>query len=225
LAGVSCCFKAATLIAITGADFSAQINDKKIGLNTVIPVQAGDVLSFGKRQWGCRTYLAVKGGLLTPQILGSRSFYKGITTGAIIRKGQELPYVLYEQGFSIRHAAVRIDAHRFANQQLLCSKGPEFDLLSGRQQQQAISSVFTLSNDNNRMGIRLNELIENNLPSMLTSAVLPGTVQLTPSGTLMVLMRDAQVTGGYPRVLQLTEAAIASLAQKVAGEEVRFALV
>ena len=59
---------------------------------------------------------------------------------------------------------------------------------------------------------------------MLTSAVLPGTVQLTPSGKLIILMRDAQVTGGYPRVLQLMEEGIARLAQKVVGDGVEFDL-
>jgi len=55
------------------------------------------------------------------------------------------------------------------------------------------------------MGYKLNEIVENNIPSILTSAVLPGTLQLTPSGKLIVLMRDCQVTGGYPRVLQVSE--------------------
>ena len=74
------------------------------------------------------------------------------------------------------------------------------------------------------MGIRLNEPIKNDLPSMLTSAVLPGTVQLTPSGKLIILMQDAQVTGGYPRVLQLMERSISRLAQKLSDEEVKFEL-
>ena len=82
--------------------------------------------------------------------------------------------------------------------------------------------VFTISSDNSRMGYRLNETIPNNFESMLTSGVLPGTVQLTPSGKLIVLMRDCQVTGGYPRVLQLSENAINILAQKTTGDQLRF---
>ena len=81
---------------------------------------------------------------------------------------------------------------------------------------------FTILEDNNRVGYRLHETIENNLKPILTSAVLPGTVQLTPSGTLIVLMRDAQVTGGYPRVLQLNSFSIDILAQRLSGEEIQF---
>jgi allophanate hydrolase subunit 2 len=74
------------------------------------------------------------------------------------------------------------------------------------------------------MGYRLNETIKNDLSSILTSAVLPGTVQLTPSGKVIVLMRDCQVTGGYPRILQLTEKAINQLSQKTTNNEFRFVL-
>jgi allophanate hydrolase subunit 2 len=72
------------------------------------------------------------------------------------------------------------------------------------------------------MGYRLNEVVENDLPALLTSSVLPGTVQLTPSGTLIILMRDCQVTGGYPRILQLSDKAIHILSQKSAGQKVNF---
>ena len=63
---------------------------------------------------------------------------------------------------------------------------------------------------------------KNNLDPIITSAVLPGTVQLTPSGKLIVLMRDGQVTGGYPRVLQLSDQSISILSQKIMGESLRF---
>jgi allophanate hydrolase subunit 2 len=70
----------------------------------------------------------------------------------------------------------------------------------------------------------LNETIPNTLPSILTSAVLPGTVQLTPSGKLIILMRDCQVTGGYPRVLQVSEESINRLSQKITGDKIQFVL-
>jgi allophanate hydrolase subunit 2 len=68
----------------------------------------------------------------------------------------------------------------------------------------------------------LEESLENTVKSILTSGVLPGTVQLTPSGKLIVLMRDCQVTGGYPRVLQVSEKGINRLAQKTTGDTIEF---
>ena len=84
---------------------------------------------------------------------------------------------------------------------------------------------FIISEDNNRVGYRLKESLENNLKPILTSSVLPGTVQLTPSGKLIVLMRDCQVTGGYPRILQLSNESIDKLAQKITGDMIRFKII
>jgi allophanate hydrolase subunit 2 len=55
---------------------------------------------------------------------------------------------------------------------------------------------------------------------IITSDVQVGTIQLMPSGELIVLMRDCQSTGGYARVLQLTDQAINQLAQKAAGQSI-----
>jgi len=55
--------------------------------------------------------------------------------------------------------------------------------------------------------------------------MIPGTVQLTPSGRLIILMRDCGVTGGYPRILQLTEMAINRLAQKSTKDSIQFKIV
>ena len=83
---------------------------------------------------------------------------------------------------------------------------------------------FTVSDHNNRVGYRLKECLENNLPSILTSAVMPGTVQLTPSGKCIILLQDCQVTGGYPRILQLSDIAIARVSQKISGDKIQFRL-
>jgi allophanate hydrolase subunit 2 len=74
------------------------------------------------------------------------------------------------------------------------------------------------------MAYQLTELIEGHDISILTSATLPGTVQLTPSGKLIILMKDGQTTGGYPRILQLSEKSINILSQKKAGDSVSFVL-
>ena len=58
-----------------------------------------------------------------------------------------------------------------------------------------------------------------------TAPTLPGTVQLTTDGTLIILMRDAQVTGGYPRILQLSDNALNLLAQKSTKDVVKFELI
>ncbi|WP_299161190.1 biotin-dependent carboxyltransferase family protein [uncultured Tenacibaculum sp.] len=211
-----------TFICITGADFSPKLEDVLIKLNSVQRVVKGTVLSFGKRNYGVRTYIGVSGGIQSEQFLNSRSFYKGITPDFILRKGTILPIAAKEGQLQRSFAAVKINQQHFTSESIKCFKGPEFDLLSSEQITLLQETVFTISSDNNRMGYRLNEAMPNSFDSMLTSGVLPGTVQLTPSGKLIVLIRDCQVTGGYPRVLQIFEKGINILAQKTTGDRLRF---
>jgi len=209
-----------TYICMTGGNFSPKLNMTSIRMNRVYEVNKNDVLSFGKRNYGARVYLAVQGGIQSDVVLQSRSFASGITQ-LRLEKGDELSIKAMETYVEDAFSKVKVYKEHFEATDLECFPGPEFDQLNETQKQQ-LFEAFTISEDNNRVGYRLNEPIENNLQSILTSAVLPGTVQLTPSGKLIVLMKDCQVTGGYPRVLQLSEVAISRLSQKVAGDAVRF---
>ena len=75
------------------------------------------------------------------------------------------------------------------------------------------------------MAYQLNELFQNDIDPIISSLVLSGTVQLTPSGKLIILMRDNQTCGGYPRILQLDEESINRLSQKYAGKKIKFQII
>lgn len=225
LSGPKLQFCCDTMISLVGADMSPQLNNKAILMNSTIPITTGDILSFGKLQYGCRCYLAVKGGVQTEQIMKSRSMYKGITSSFRIEKDDELKISANETSFKSAHASIKMDSDHFKTQDIDVYKGPEFDFLTITEQNQLLSSPFTIAKENSRMAYQLKELVPNNLTQIITSLVLPGTVQLTPSGKLIVLMRDCQTTGGYPRVLQLSEKAINRLAQKFTNDTIGFKLI
>jgi len=211
-----------SIICITGADLSPKLNNKSIRLNSAINVRKDDILTFDKPIYGVRSYLAVKGGFQTEVVLNSRSFYKGITKASAIKKNDTLPIRMASSESAKSFSTVKINKRQFTTTDIEAYTGPEYELLNKKQREGLNNTLFTISKDNSRMGYRLEELIANTLKTMLTSAVLPGTVQLTPSGKLIVLMRDCQVTGGYPRVLQLSENAINKLAQKATKNTFRF---
>ena len=213
-----------TAICISGSDFSTTINNKSIPLNKRIVIYENDILSFGKVNYGVRSYIAVKGGFLSEKKLGSRSFYPNITKNFLIKKNDMIDYNSYDTSLSASKASIKINKNHFESEIIECFRGPEFDFLNKEQQDKLLVQSFSISKDNSRMGYKLNEIVENNFAQILTSAVLPGTVQLTPSGKLIVLMRDCQVTGGYPRVLQLTENSINTLAQKTTNHKIQFVL-
>ena len=215
-------FTSDTYICLTGGDFSPKLNGKLIKMQSVYFIKKDSVLSFGKRVYGARVYLSVQGGIQTEKVYGSRSFFDGITQQKL-GKGAMLPILPIQKYADNNFSRVRVSEKHFTTIYLPCLKGPEFFKLN-QEQQRKLFTPFSISDDNNRVGYRLKESLENNLSSILTSAVLPGTVQLTPSGKCIILLQDCQVTGGYPRILQLSEIAIARVSQKITGDKIQFIL-
>jgi allophanate hydrolase subunit 2 len=224
MTGPSLEFLCHTLICISGADLSPKLNDLGIKLNSIIEVKPNDKLSFGKLNYGFRSYLAVSGGFLTDIKLMSRSMYKNITTKLKIDANDLLVIEEFNQTKTNKHAALKFNSEIFSSNVLEVFKGPEFEFLTLEQQAQLLNNKFTISNLNNRMAYQFKEPLKNNLNPIITSPVLLGTIQLTPSGNLIVLVRDCQTTGGYPRILQLKETSINVLSQKFTGNSIQFQL-
>lgn len=223
MTGPTLVFEEETYIALAGAEMSATLNNLPISNYKVYQVADGDILSYGKLEDGFRGYLAVKGGFKTKRMYGCCSFYKPITFANRLMDGDMVPFQ-YNKLFKPKISEIKVDS--FLNETVLeVHKAPEFDILTNEQLEVVFSKEFTVANENNRMAYQLNETLTRHSVSMLTSATLPGTVQLTPAGKLIVLMKDGQTTGGYPRILQLSDKAIAILAQKRAGDSISFKLV
>ena len=216
-------FLTTTRIAITGANLSPVLNNLPIDMNKSISIHKGDIIDFGARESGVRSYLAVAGGFQTDLVLGSRSYYADITEKAILEDNELIPFnSSFSRGLS-QYAQLKTHSTNLKLRELEVHKGPEFEMLNDIQKKYLLSKNFTLG-INSRMAYQLQEHLNNELKSILSSAVLPGTVQLTPSGKMIILMKDCQTTGGYPRVLQLTEQAICCLAQKMQNDTVNFKL-
>lgn len=222
LSGPHLKFSKPAVIVITGADLFSTVNGIRVENNKIIQISPGDVLSFGKRVKGCRCYLSIKGGFLTEEILDSKSWYDGITPFFRLEKGYKLKYIEAEIDISSHGSQLKINKDYFDSPQIDVFPGPEYYLLPDDLQKTLANTKFTVDNKNNRMAIQLKEMLANSLQPIITGPVVPGTVQLTPSGKLIILMRDCQTTGGYPRIMSLTENGINRLSQKIEGEKVRF---
>ncbi len=218
-------FKAPTSIAICGAGFHARINDVPIELDKATEISENDVLKIDHPDYGNYGYLAVLGGFEAEMVLGSRSFYNNITKKKRLEKGDILKFSTASSEKIIRHASFSIDEHHFNDEAIAVYSGPEFDLLPKKFQKKIMNTSLKVASQSNRMAYVVEGLEDLSAKEIITAPVQPGTVQLTPSGKCVVLMRDAQTTGGYARILQLSEQAICKLAQKRAGESVRFKLI
>ena len=102
-------------------------------------------------------------------------------------------------------------------------KGPEFDLFNSASQKNFFTSEFTISSRSNRMGYRLEgkKFTLEQKTEMISTAVTAGIVQVTHEGDPIILMADAQTTGGYPRIARVCAADISLLAQTRPGVKIQ----
>jgi allophanate hydrolase subunit 2 len=212
-----------TYISITGADMNPVLNKQKILLNKTLLINKGDILCLSHSTNGMRSYLGVKGGFNSETKLGSKSFYRGITKREKLIKNDKIKF---DQAISSPKTVNKNINDFKINRKgdIKVFKGPEFDLLDTYSKDIIFNTDFTIG-INNRMGYNLVEPIKNSISSIISSPVMPGTVQLTPSGKIIILCRDCQTTGGYPRILQLDKNSINCLSQKTIGEIINFKLV
>ena len=212
-----------TYISITGADMNPSLNKQKVLQNKPLFVNKGDILYLSHSSNGMRSYLGIKGGFNSEKKLGSKSFYRGITEREKLIKNDKIKFAKVTSSPMKMNKSIN-DFKINRKNKINVFKGPEFDLLDSNSKDIIFNTDFTIG-INNRMGYNLVEPIENSISSIISSPVMPGTVQLTPSGRLIILCRDCQTSGGYPRVLQLDKSSIDSLSQKTIGETIKLKLV
>ncbi len=214
-------------LSLTGAQFEAKLDQEYLPLNQAIAIKGTHSLSLGNVQSGCRGYLAIAGSWKLQQWLGSCSTSPQngleLTPDSCIKKGTRITVVSGDQNFPmdlqlpkpLKSAVIRILA------------GPEYNLLNTAVIKELLSRKFTISNQSNRMGYRLESSLANYQTPLevISSGVVPGTIQVTHSGQLIVLMADAQTTGGYPRIANVISYDQDLLAQMKPGDQFRFRLV
>lgn len=222
--GFQLLFDLPTSIALAGAQAIVQLNGEEIDGTTLIFIKPKDVLEIGGFLVGARVYIGIRFGFKSPKILGSRSFYPGLTEDSHLSRGDKIKYFADPQAAPVLNAKAKWSTDWFQNEEIITYPGPDFYLLSEDLKEKLLSRPFRISQQSNRMGVQLLELLENNLPELPTNPVFPGTVQLTSGGKLVVLLKDAQVTGGYPRILQLAEESQWIMAQKRPGNTINFKL-
>jgi len=173
---------------------------------------------------GARTYLAIKGSILVSRVLDSCCHINGYNDSRLTQNAT-LQVFTQEAEKAPRLSAIT-PLYIDSNSPIIVRPGPEWKELKKIEQESLLSQQYTVSALSDRMGYRLEGEpvpIEENF-EIYSSPVMPGTIQLLPSGLPLILMRDCQTTGGYPRVLQVSEDSIMQLAQRKGGDSVRLTL-
>lgn len=227
-------FPEGAYIALSGADFGAMANNVELPINRRVMLPAGTRLHFTRKIWGQRCYLAVKGGWKLTSVLGSFSTHLkasfGGWKGRALQKGDTIPIGLSNQVHSINAEIAKWFVYPdflYNAGSIRVMPGPEWDWLEYSTQKKLLNEPFTITNQSDRMGYHLKgiALERSEKRELLSSGVLPGSIQLLPNGNPLLLMADCQTTGGYPRILQVAKVDLPKLAQMGAGESFSFNLI
>lgn len=230
-AGIELCMPPARIrldancaVALTGADCAARLDDMPVDLGRRVIAAAGQVLDLSAARAGIRAYLCMSGGIDVPQVLGSRSTDlqagMGGLEGRLIRRGDVLR--LSPSPISYRRTAgVLLPEMR---RSLRVMPGPDFDRFAPQSRDLLFEASWKVTTHSNRMGCRLEgpALIRQDSEEMKSHAVFPGVIQVPASGAPIVLMADAQATGGYPRIGCVIAADQWRLAQVPPGTSIQF---
>lgn len=240
-------FDTDTLVALAGADLEATIEGVSVPLWHPVWAERGTTLRFGHAVEGCRTYIAVGGGIDVPLTFGSRSTYlrakfgghegRALKSGDVLHAGPPST-VSTRIAASLAGGGRRFVVGRWSASPSLrpgygrdvvvrVTAGTHHDALSDAGRETFATATFRVSSSSDRMGYRLEgtEVALSEPLELLSEGTTFGTVQLPPGGAPIVLMADAQTTGGYPRVAEVITVDLPIVAQLKPGDRLRFRIV
>jgi biotin-dependent carboxylase-like uncharacterized protein len=222
-AGVACRAEGPLRIGCSGGQFTLSVNGNPREWPARLGLDDGDVVEVTPGPSGNYGYLRFNREIDVPSLLGSRS--TNLTVGLGGFKGRALKAgdrIAFGEigpgptpvGSTIGDGPIRV------------LWGLHADLFDGSVRNAFATNVFAISTGLDRMGVRLTDPQQifrtQRRLSLVSDAIVPGDIQILGDGTPIVLMRDHQPTGGYPRIATVVSADLDRFAQLRPGTEVRF---
>lgn len=219
-------------VAVVGAAPELRLDGAAVPSAQVLPLEPGQVLDVGPLRRGCRTYVAVAGGILGPEVFGSSASDEltGLGVGPV-QPGARLhagPWTPPLGDHVVAGAATEI-AGGGVPAELRVVPGPHPEQFEPDALARLAATVFRVMPHSNRVGIRLRA--EGRAPSLRSAGsatgeldsqgVVTGAVQVPPDGDPIVLMPDHATLGGYPVLAVVASADHGRLGQCAPGTVVR----
>lgn len=234
LIGPQLLFLKDTIFAICGAPFEATIEGILVPIGKPIYVPKGKILKVGSCKNGCRAYMAFRGGIEAPLILGSRSTYERGGFGGLYGERLKKEDIIPLKDQTVRN---NFNVHKgnFSTTRWFVpsyTKTKTIRVIEGRQHSlftpEAIHNFYTkkykVSLEADRMGYRLKgeKLTFAKHVELISEGTAFGTIQVPPDGQPIVLMADRQTTGGYPKLANVISVDLPLLAQQKPGDQIQF---
>lgn len=210
-------------VAVTGAGTTVMINGRGDGSHHPLYLRAGDHLEIGTPRSGLRNYLAVRGGIDLPEVLGSRSSDLLSDLGPPrLQPGDRLP--IGRTALPLPPVDVVPPPSLRQPLRVAITPGPRADWFTEQALDRLVGQLWRVSDESDRTGVRLQgSALERRITDELPSeAIIRGAVQVPPSGLPLVFGSNHPVTGGYPVVGVVGEADCDRVAQLRPGDGLGF---
>lgn len=223
LGGAALRFRHAAWIAVAGAPLPLEVEGRPYGMNAPCHVPAGALVELGTPATGLRSYLAVRGGLETEPVLGSRStdLLSGLGPPAL-GPGARVPVGAPPPGeIVVDVAPVRPSPEEPV---LHLHPGPRDDWFSPDALAALTHHAYQVTPQSNRIGVRLEgpALARSREGELASEGMVTGALQVPPNGLPIIFLADHPTTGGYPVIAVLATPDIAIAAQLRPGQSIRF---
>ncbi len=245
-------FEREAVIALTGADMEPKLDGTVIAMYQPVCVYPGQVLELGFAKTGLRTYLAVGGGFLFSEVMGSCSTDSTCGIGGmegralkdkdllrlrvsreadLYRKdisGREKEFGIPDDWFWLRHPSY---PYRSVGRELVpvmrVVPGPQEEAFTEKGRETLWRSVYRVAADSNRMACRLEgaELERVNGSDIISDGIVEGSIQVAANGLPMVMLSDHQTTGGYAKIGTVIHLDLSAIAQRKPGESIGFTYI
>ena len=211
------------VISATGAPASVQVDGREHEMFRSIFVPAGSVVSVSPGSLGMRTYLAIRGGIVGNQIMGSSSYDELSQIGT--------PPIKPGDKFSVENqVAGSITGDYIPGSVITGLNTVELETMpaprwSGFSNSDILfTSEYQVTSSVNRVGLRLSgpALVWNSESRLASEGVVIGAIQIPVDGMPLIFGPDHPTTGGYPVVAVVSRNSLDLLAQTAPGTVVRF---
>lgn len=230
LAGASFAVEGGPLrLALAGAAMAVQVDGAPVQPGTSTSVPEGASVTVGPALSGVFGYLAVAGGFAVERQLGSVALQPRAGIGGLdgrpFRAGDRVPARAGgEPGGPEQSLPLSI---RDPTTPIRVVLGPQDDFFDTDSIASFLSQTYVISEEADRMGYRLagTPIAHEKGYNIVSDGIVPGSIQVPGSGLPIVLMADAQTTGGYPKIATVITPDLRLLAQRRTGDGVRFQAV
>ena len=218
------------VISLCGADMPIHINGKSVMNWSTHRVLQGDHITLGWAKEGMRSYLAVKGGFQIAPEFGSVSTVVRESLGGLngqpLTSGNLLPFIDEQQPDKSQMNKMvpwysKPDYSTVPTLRVIA--GYQFEHFSSEDIDRFFSSNYEIKADSDRMGFRLSgPVLSSTLAGIMSEGIAYGAIQIPADGQPIILLKDRQTLGGYPKLGTLLPVDAFRLSQARPGSEVRF---